>query len=95
MIRTFPAPVTAILLLFPALLVAVTNTTAAEDAPRPNFLFLLADDLGWGDLECHGHPYIKTPNIDQLATLIIEAKGSKQKNSLPGTIFEAASTYLR
>ena len=68
MIRTFPIPVTAILLLFPALLVAVTNTTAAEDAPRPNFLFLLADDLGWGDLECHGHPYIKTPNIDQFAT---------------------------
>ena len=41
--------------------------SAAEDAPRPNFLFLLADDLGWGDLGCQGHPYIKTPNIDQLA----------------------------
>ena len=37
----------------------------AED--RPNILFLFADDWGWGDLSCHGHPYIKTPNIDRLA----------------------------
>ena len=33
----------------------------------PNFLFILADDWGWGDLSCHGHPYIRTPNIDRLA----------------------------
>ncbi len=35
---------------------------------NPNILFILADDWGWGDLGCHGHPYIKTPNIDRLAT---------------------------
>ena len=34
---------------------------------RPNILFIFADDWGWGDLGCHGHPYIKTPNIDRLA----------------------------
>ena len=39
--------------------------TLAED--RPNILFIFADDWGWGDLSCHGHPYIKTPNIDRLA----------------------------
>lgn len=33
----------------------------------PNILFLLADDLGYGDLGCTGHPYAKTPAIDQLA----------------------------
>ena len=38
---------------------------ASED--RPNILFIFADDWGWGDLGCHGHPYVKTPNIDRLA----------------------------
>ncbi|MEE1550594.1 MAG: sulfatase-like hydrolase/transferase, partial [Nitrospinaceae bacterium] len=33
----------------------------------PNILFIFADDWGWGDLGCHGHPYVKTPNIDRLA----------------------------
>jgi N-acetylgalactosamine-6-sulfatase len=34
---------------------------------KPNILFIFADDWGWGDLSCHGHPYVKTPNIDRLA----------------------------
>ena len=34
---------------------------------RPNIVFIFADDWGWGDLGCHGHPYLKTPNIDRLA----------------------------
>ncbi|MFN3193158.1 MAG: sulfatase [Aureliella sp.] len=36
-------------------------------AEKPNILFIFADDWGWGDLSCHGHPYVKTPNIDRLA----------------------------
>ena len=39
----------------------------AAPAPRPNIVFIFADDWGWGDLSCHGHPYVKTPNIDRLA----------------------------
>jgi len=39
----------------------------ASAAEKPNILFIFADDWGWGDLSCHGHPYVKTPNIDRLA----------------------------
>jgi len=39
----------------------------ASAAGKPNILFIFADDWGWGDLSCHGHPYVKTPNIDRLA----------------------------
>src|SRR5687767_11131681 len=34
---------------------------------RPNILFILADDLGWGDLSCYGRPDYQTPNLDRLA----------------------------
>ena len=36
-------------------------------AERPNIVFILADDMGYGDLGCYGHPVAKTPNIDRLA----------------------------
>jgi len=40
----------------------------AEKAPKkPNIIFILTDDLGWGDPKCFGHPFMKTPNIDRLA----------------------------
>ncbi|MHC4995799.1 MAG: sulfatase family protein [Planctomycetota bacterium] len=39
----------------------------SADRTQPNILFIFADDWGWGDLSCHGHPYVKTPNIDRLA----------------------------
>ncbi len=34
---------------------------------RPNIIFILADDMGYGDLSCYGSKYVKTPNIDKLA----------------------------
>jgi arylsulfatase A len=40
---------------------------AGATAPRPNFLIVLCDDLGYGDLACFGHPVIQTPNLDRLA----------------------------
>ena len=40
---------------------------AASPAESPNFIIILTDDLGWGDLGCYGSGAIKTPNIDSLA----------------------------
>ena len=34
---------------------------------HPNIIFILADDMGYGDLACYGNRYIQTPNIDRLA----------------------------
>ena len=40
---------------------------SAAQRKRPNFVFIFADDLGWGDLGCYGNKQIKTPNLDRLA----------------------------
>ncbi len=40
----------------------------ATAAPKPNIVIIFADDWGWGDLSCHGHPWLKTPNLDKLAS---------------------------
>lgn len=41
-------------------------STSALAAPPPNILIVLVDDAGYGDFGCHGHPFLKTPNIDKL-----------------------------
>lgn len=45
---------------------SVQRSSGAKES-RPNIIFILADDLGWGDLSCYGRPDYRTPNIDLLA----------------------------
>jgi arylsulfatase len=55
----------ALLSLFPA----TTPQASAADSlagTRPNIVFILTDDQGYGDLSCHGNPILRTPNIDRL-----------------------------
>ncbi len=40
---------------------------AAFAAKQPNIIIILADDMGYGDLSCYGHPTIRTPNLDHMA----------------------------
>ncbi len=68
---------------FAVLLLAASSTQAAQ---RPNILFILADDLGWSDLECYGNPWFKTPHLNKLAS-----EGTRYTNAYtPAPICSAA-----
>lgn len=46
---------------------AISGSAAADDlASKPNIVFVITDDQGYGDLSCHGNPILKTPAIDAL-----------------------------
>jgi arylsulfatase A-like enzyme len=55
---------TTLLLTHNKISLASSNTSLS----RPNVVFILADDLGWGDLSCYGRPDYQTPNLDLLAS---------------------------
>ncbi len=58
-------------ILFVALLMPLFSARAAEpravEKNQPNIVILFADDLGYGDLNSYGNPYIRTPSLDSLA----------------------------
>jgi arylsulfatase A-like enzyme len=46
---------------------ALTAAPAAEAPRPPNFVIMFADDMGYGDIGCFGHPTIHTPELDRMA----------------------------
>src|SRR6202162_5402112 len=41
--------------------------SVAASPPKPNILFILSDDMGYGDIGCYGGRFAPTPNLDRLA----------------------------
>jgi arylsulfatase A len=58
----------ALLVSFVCLVPFSSDVLTGQERPQPNILFLLADDLGYGDLGCYKSPVNKTPNLDRLAS---------------------------
>ena len=51
-----------------ALLISLPSASGGADLPeKPNVIWIMCDDLGYGDLGCFGQKTIATPNLDQLA----------------------------
>ncbi|MFA6563686.1 MAG: sulfatase-like hydrolase/transferase [Verrucomicrobiia bacterium] len=46
----------------------VAAATIRADSPKPNIVFFLTDDMGWGDVGCYGGKLLPTPNIDRMAS---------------------------
>lgn len=63
--HVFLSSVVSLLLIFS--FVSDLAGSQTKNQKQPNIIFILADDLGAGDLQCTGHPYAKTPNLDKLA----------------------------
>ena len=55
---------TALTLCVVALL---ASPAPGQESPRPNIIFILADDLGYGDLGSYGQTVIQTPELDRIA----------------------------
>ena len=50
-----------------ALVTILPCIAAAQMPPAPNIIIIFADDMGYGDMGCFGHPTIRTPNLDRMA----------------------------
>jgi arylsulfatase A-like enzyme len=58
----------ASLIVLSAVLLASLPAADASAPAKPNIIFMLADDIGYGDLGCYGATKVKTPNLDRLAS---------------------------
>ncbi|WP_291865496.1 arylsulfatase [Maribacter sp.] len=78
-----------IFLVFTSILLIVSCKSAIKEEKKPNIIYILADDLGYGELGIYGQKKIKTPNIDALA-----ANGMLFKQHYAGAPVCAPSRYM-
>src|SRR5213079_3432571 len=74
------------------ILAAIAGCSVGPEPRRertPNIIFIMADDLGYGELGCYGQKKILTPNIDRLA-----AQGMKFTNAYAGSAVCAPSRFV-
>jgi arylsulfatase A-like enzyme len=55
------------LVILLALLICLTGRSVAAAATMPHIIFVMADDMGWGQTGYRGHPMLKTPHLDAMA----------------------------
>ena len=65
-LREFLWAAMVVMLLLAISSCSVFTDQVAEASSKPNIILVMTDDLGYGDLACHGHPFIKTSNLDKL-----------------------------
>lgn len=58
----------SISLISGTLLLSTLSASGQKRDAKPNILFILCDDMGYGDLGCYGQPYIRTPHLDTMAS---------------------------
>ena len=74
--------------LIPLLTAGVACLPSVAEAQRqvPNIIYIMCDDMGYGDLGCYGQPYIRTPHIDRMA-----AEGMRFTQAYAGSPVSAPS----
>jgi len=55
-------------IILPGCTGSINSTTGEVSPDKPNIIFIMADDLGYGHLGCYGQKEIRTPNLDRMAT---------------------------
>ena len=72
----------------------VLLSLAAFSKEKPNIIYILADDLGYGDLGCYGQKIIQTPHLDKLAAEGMRLSTQYRERPLPGRTVRSVGPVL-